>query len=154
MHFQCILKSTLHEDYKRIVYKSLYSTTCLYLAVMYVTMQPYRECQRMQTFLPRSSVKRQVRSQQSNCAPARPGKLQSTTAVSILLLPHTSCISLSTILWNVNFITCAWSLSYPPWYVSVCILEKGKESVVLCRPTCCIVCFFILFQVIFFPSFQ
>jgi len=51
------------KDYERIANKSLYSTTCLYLAVMYVTMQPYEECQRMQTFLPRWSVKRQVRSQ-------------------------------------------------------------------------------------------
>ena len=30
----------------------------------------------------------------------------STRAVSILLLLQTSCISLCTILWNVNFITC------------------------------------------------
>ena len=37
----------------------------------------------------------------------------STRAVSSLLLPHTSCISQCTILWNVNFIMCAWSLSYP-----------------------------------------
>ena len=28
--FQCILKSILHEEYERIAYKSLYSTTCLY----------------------------------------------------------------------------------------------------------------------------
>jgi len=42
----------------------------------------------------------------------------STRAVSILLLPHTSCISLSTILWNVNFIMCTWSLSYPRCHVS------------------------------------
>jgi len=33
---------------------------------------------------------------------------------SSLLLPHTSCIFLCTILWNVNFITCAWSLSPTP----------------------------------------
>jgi len=26
----------------------------------------------------------------------------------------TSCISLCTILWNVNFTTCTWNLSYPP----------------------------------------
>jgi len=44
------------KGYERIAYKSLYSIACLYLAVMYVTMQPYRECQRMQTFLPCSSV--------------------------------------------------------------------------------------------------
>ena len=30
--------------------------------IMYVTMQPYRECQQMQTFLPHSSVYHQIRS--------------------------------------------------------------------------------------------
>jgi len=37
----------------------------------------------------------------------------STRAVSSLLHLHTSCLSLCTILWNVNFIRCTWSLSYP-----------------------------------------
>ena len=48
-------------------------------------------------------------------APQRTPANFSTGAVTSLLPPHTSCISLCTILWNVNFITCARSLSYPPW---------------------------------------
>jgi len=36
-----------------------------------------------------------------------------------LVLLHTSCISLYTILWNVNYTTCTWTLSDPPGYIYV-----------------------------------
>ena len=85
---------------------------------MYVTMRPYRDCQWLKTFYPTQvfSVRYEVN---RATAPQRASANFSTRAVSILLFPHTSCISLSTILWNVNFIMCTWSLSYPPWYSPV-----------------------------------
>ena len=47
-----------------------------------------------------------------------PGKPQ-YYAIAILsqLLLHTSCISLYTIIWNVNYTACAWTLSDPPGLV-------------------------------------
>ena len=37
----------------------------------------------------------------------------SARAVTILLLLHTSCILCTTLMWNVNFIMCAWTYTLP-----------------------------------------
>ena len=94
------------KDCKRIKYRILYTTMYLYCAVMYVTMQPYREyiseCRfvdHTQVFSIRSEVNRAIE-------PHQTAVNFSIQVVASLLLPYSPCIALYTIPMDINSTTC------------------------------------------------
>ena len=127
LHFQCILKSLFHaKTVSEFSIGTLYATTCLYLYVTSLTKN-IRECRLVyhdQVISIRLEVNRAI-------DPHWSLPNLSTRAVTSLILP---CILLYTILWNVNYTTCAWTLFDPPWlkalHVILAAILVGSKTIV------------------------